>query len=92
MDILAVADIYAAVADVAALIVEAEYVAGFKGIQLHMYTVVSLGSGRAVERVAELLIHIVYKAGAVKTGFRALFSVDIFISHILAGKISYILA
>ena len=71
MDIVSIADIDAAVAYVAALIVEAKNVAGFKLVKLHMHTVVCLGGGGAVKAAAKLGIDIPDKAGAVKAFFGA---------------------
>ena len=62
MDIVAAANINAAVAYIAALIIETEYIAGLNCIQFNMHTVAGLSCGGAVERMAKLLIHIVHKS------------------------------
>lgn len=68
MDELVVADVDADVADIAAAGIEAEDIAGLK--VAHGNAVVGLIAGNTVERVAELAIHIVNKAGAVKAAAR----------------------
>lgn len=92
MDIVSITDIYSAVAYVAALIIEAENVSGFNGIQFHMDTVIGLGRSSTVQTVAELLIHIPDKTGAVEALFWAFSTVEIVVAHKLAGKIGDILA
>ena len=59
---LPVADVYADVADVAASGVEAQQIAGLKLRGVHMAAVARLIRGNAVERVPELLVHVVHKS------------------------------
>ena len=92
MDVFAPAYVDAAVAYVAALIIKAEYVARLQCVKLHVYAVFGLGCRGAVQRVAELLVHIVHKAGAVKALLRAFRTVKVVVAYVLEGKFRNLLS
>ena len=92
MDIVAITDIYSTVTYVAALIVEAENIAGLNSIQFNMYTVIGLGCSSAVQAMTKLLVNIPDKTRAVETFFGTFSTIEVIISHKLAGKICDILA
>ena len=70
----------------AVAIVEEHQVAGLELALGDGGSVVHLGGGRAVDRIAEVLTHIGHKAGAVKAAGAGA-AVDIGIAHILLGKL-----
>ena len=70
MDELAVPDINSDVADIAAAGVEAEDIARLQIALVDVYAVFRLVGRDAVERIAEVLVYVVYKPRAVKSGLR----------------------
>ena len=85
MDELVIADVNAHMTDVIVAGIEAEDVTGLQLVRLHMHAVAGLVAGHPVQCVAKLLIHVVYKAGAVKTGLRGLAAPAIVIAYELQG-------
>ena len=57
-----------------------------------MNSVLCLVAGNTVQGVAKLLIGVVYKAGAVKTGFRGSTAPAVVIANELKGKVCHLAA
>jgi len=87
VDKSAAADVDAHVSDIAAAGVEAEYIAGLDGGRLHVHAVGGLILSYTVEGVAELLVHIVHKAGAVKAGAGRAAAPAVAVAHKLQGVV-----